>query len=174
MGPAAFWLLLFLLKNPEALAAVRRELEHVLWGTEQSGSQFTTIPQKALDSMPVLGEMARAPGMGLCWPPREPRLQGPLVFFDPGSPRDLASPCPRLSCQRLIVSIGDFWLQVTENLNWLKWKRDFIWAMQLKSPEVLASGRGGSRCLNDIIRILSLFSSFLFSGLAPASGQQDG
>ncbi|XP_073931059.1 prostacyclin synthase isoform X2 [Castor canadensis] len=54
MGPAAFWLLLFLLKNPEALAAVRRELEHVLWGTEQSGSQFTTIPQKALDSMPVL------------------------------------------------------------------------------------------------------------------------
>ncbi|KAG3263457.1 prostaglandin I2 synthase [Ictidomys tridecemlineatus] len=54
MGPAAFWLLLFLLKNPEALAAVRGELERVLWGAEQPGSQMTTLPQKVLDNMPVL------------------------------------------------------------------------------------------------------------------------
>ncbi|XP_059748378.1 prostacyclin synthase isoform X1 [Bos taurus] len=54
MGPAAFWLLLFLLKNPEALAAVRGELETVLLGAEQPISQMTTLPQKVLDSMPVL------------------------------------------------------------------------------------------------------------------------
>lgn len=51
MGPAAFWLLLFLLKNPEALAAVRRELERTL---EQPASQRTALPQKVLDDMPVL------------------------------------------------------------------------------------------------------------------------
>ncbi|KAM4830137.1 prostacyclin synthase [Urocitellus parryii] len=54
MGPAAFWLLLFLLKNPEALAAVRGELERVLGRAEQPGSQMTTLPQKVLDNMPVL------------------------------------------------------------------------------------------------------------------------
>ncbi|KAK1337193.1 hypothetical protein QTO34_001816 [Cnephaeus nilssonii] len=54
MGPAAFWLLLFLLKNPEALAAVRGELEHVLSRAEQPVSQMTTLPQKVLDNMPVL------------------------------------------------------------------------------------------------------------------------
>ncbi|XP_047394530.1 prostacyclin synthase [Sciurus carolinensis] len=54
MGPAAFWLLLFLLKNPEALAAVRGELERVLWRAEQPVSQMTTLPQKVLDNMPVL------------------------------------------------------------------------------------------------------------------------
>ncbi|XP_030876260.1 prostacyclin synthase [Leptonychotes weddellii] len=54
MGPAAFWLLLFLLKNPEALAAVRGELEQLLSRAEQPISQMTTIPQKVLDSMPVL------------------------------------------------------------------------------------------------------------------------
>ncbi|XP_014395144.1 PREDICTED: prostacyclin synthase [Myotis brandtii] len=54
MGPAAFWLLLFLLKNPEALAAVREELEHVLSRAEQPVSQMTTLPQKVLDNMPVL------------------------------------------------------------------------------------------------------------------------
>ncbi|XP_048667895.1 prostacyclin synthase [Marmota marmota marmota] len=53
-GPAAFWLLLFLLKNPEALAAVRGELERVLWRAEQPVSQMTTLPQKVLDNMPVL------------------------------------------------------------------------------------------------------------------------
>ncbi|XP_029420243.1 prostacyclin synthase isoform X2 [Nannospalax galili] len=54
MGPTAFWLLLFLLKNPEALAAVRAEFEHILWRSEQPLSQMTTLPQKFLDSMPVL------------------------------------------------------------------------------------------------------------------------
>ncbi|XP_027479019.1 prostacyclin synthase [Zalophus californianus] len=54
MGPAAFWLLLFLLKNPEALAAVRGELEQLLSRAEQPISQMTTLPQKVLDTMPVL------------------------------------------------------------------------------------------------------------------------
>ncbi|XP_016072886.1 PREDICTED: prostacyclin synthase [Miniopterus natalensis] len=54
MGPAAFWLLLFLLKNPQALAAVREELENVLCRAEQPISQMTTLPQKVLDNMPVL------------------------------------------------------------------------------------------------------------------------
>lgn len=54
MGPAAFWLLLFLLKNPEALTAVRGELEHVLSRAEQPVSQMTALPQKVLDNMPVL------------------------------------------------------------------------------------------------------------------------
>lgn len=54
MGPTAFWLLLFLLKNPEALAAVRAELKHTVWQAEQPVSQMTTLPQKILDSMPVL------------------------------------------------------------------------------------------------------------------------
>uniref|UniRef100_A0A8C3VWJ2 Prostacyclin synthase n=1 Tax=Catagonus wagneri TaxID=51154 RepID=A0A8C3VWJ2_9CETA len=54
MGPAAFWLLLFLLKNPEALAAVREELEPVLSRAEQPISQMTTLPQKVLDSTPIL------------------------------------------------------------------------------------------------------------------------
>lgn len=59
MGPAAFWLLLFLLKNPEALAAVRGELEQLLSRAEQPISQMTTLPQKVLDSMPVLGERSK-------------------------------------------------------------------------------------------------------------------
>ncbi|XP_033622979.1 prostacyclin synthase [Fukomys damarensis] len=54
MGPAAFWLLLFLLKNPEALAAVRRELQHILCQAGQSSSQMSALPPKALDSTPVL------------------------------------------------------------------------------------------------------------------------
>ncbi|XP_004698109.1 prostacyclin synthase [Echinops telfairi] len=54
MGPATFWLLLFLLKQPEALAAVREELEGMLRSAEQPVSQMTAIPQKVLDSMPVL------------------------------------------------------------------------------------------------------------------------
>ncbi|KAF6089061.1 prostaglandin I2 synthase [Phyllostomus discolor] len=54
MGPAAFWLLLFLLKNPEALAAVRGELEQVLPRAEPPVSQTATLPPKVLDNMPVL------------------------------------------------------------------------------------------------------------------------
>lgn len=59
MGPAAFWLLLFLLKHPEALAAVREELEQQLSRAEEPVLQMTTVPQKLLDSMPVLGETLR-------------------------------------------------------------------------------------------------------------------
>ncbi|XP_006881814.1 PREDICTED: prostacyclin synthase, partial [Elephantulus edwardii] len=54
MGPASFWLLLLLLKHPEAMAAVRRELEQALQSMEQPLSQMTTLPQKVLDNMPVL------------------------------------------------------------------------------------------------------------------------
>ena len=74
MGPAAFWLLLFLLKNPEALAAVRGELEPILLRVEQPISQMTTLPQKVLDSMPVLGETVRpsktAPKTRASWAPK--------------------------------------------------------------------------------------------------------
>ncbi|XP_062060324.1 prostacyclin synthase isoform X3 [Lepus europaeus] len=51
MGPAAFWLLLFLLQSPEALAAVRGELER---GLEQPVSRMAALPQKVLDNTPVL------------------------------------------------------------------------------------------------------------------------
>ncbi|XP_004687104.1 PREDICTED: prostacyclin synthase [Condylura cristata] len=54
MGPTAFWLLLFLLKNPEALAAVRQELEYSFSQLEQPVLQTSALPQKALDSMSVL------------------------------------------------------------------------------------------------------------------------
>lgn len=76
MGPAAFWLLLFLLKNPEALAAVRGELETVLLGAEQPISQMTSLPQKVLDSMPVLGERPskRALKTWASWAPPKPFL----------------------------------------------------------------------------------------------------
>lgn len=60
MGPAAFWLLIFLLKNPEALAAVRGEFEQLLSRAEQPISRMTTLPQKLLDNMPVLGERDRS------------------------------------------------------------------------------------------------------------------
>lgn len=59
MGPTAFWLLLFLLKNPEALEAVHEELKRVVWQAEQPVSQMPTLPQKVLDSMPVLGRMVK-------------------------------------------------------------------------------------------------------------------
>lgn len=95
MGPAAFWLLLYLLKNPEALAAVRGELEQLLSGAEQPVSQMTTLPQKLLDSMPVLGESVTpsglAPKTGSSWAPkpfpaRTAITQGPAVSSDLGSP----------------------------------------------------------------------------------------
>lgn len=54
MGPTAFWLLLYLLKNPEALEAVREELKRVVWQAEQPVSEMSTLPQKVLDSLPVL------------------------------------------------------------------------------------------------------------------------
>ncbi|XP_077109419.1 prostacyclin synthase [Ranitomeya variabilis] len=49
-GPAAFWLLLFLLKNPEAMAAIRAELENLLRGHEMRHM----ISQETLDNAIVL------------------------------------------------------------------------------------------------------------------------
>ncbi|XP_077023220.1 prostacyclin synthase [Tamandua tetradactyla] len=54
MGPAAFWLLLHLLKQPEALAAVRAELQRIRAQAEQPSAQTTALPQKLLDCTPVL------------------------------------------------------------------------------------------------------------------------
>lgn len=51
MGPAAFWLLGFLLTNPEALTAVRREFNTI--------SQTETSEARLLDgsvNTPVFGE----------------------------------------------------------------------------------------------------------------------
>ncbi|KAJ8791593.1 hypothetical protein J1605_020315 [Eschrichtius robustus] len=42
------------MQNPEALAAVRGELEPLLLRAEQPISQMTALPQKVLDSVPVL------------------------------------------------------------------------------------------------------------------------
>lgn len=75
MGPAAFWLLLFLLKNPEALAAVRGELEQVLRRAEPPVSQMATLPPKVLDNMPVLGETVRP-----CRRPQSLGRRGPRAF----------------------------------------------------------------------------------------------
>ncbi|XP_036608237.1 prostacyclin synthase [Trichosurus vulpecula] len=52
-GPAAFWLLLFLLKTPPALAAVLGELESTLQKEGQVPSKMASIPQEVLDSMPI-------------------------------------------------------------------------------------------------------------------------
>lgn len=71
MGPTAFWLLLFLLKNPEALEAVREELKRIVWQAELPASQMTTLPQKTLDSMPVLGRTGKPAHLG--------RSKGPSV-----------------------------------------------------------------------------------------------
>ncbi|XP_006839390.1 PREDICTED: prostacyclin synthase [Chrysochloris asiatica] len=53
-GPATFWLLLFLLKHPKAMSAVREELERTLWKAEPPVSEMAILPQKVLDSMPML------------------------------------------------------------------------------------------------------------------------
>lgn len=68
MGPTAFWLLLFLLKTPEALAAVRAELKRIVWQSEKPVSQMPTLPQKILDSMPVLGRMVEPANLGSTGP----------------------------------------------------------------------------------------------------------
>lgn len=76
MGPTAFWLLLFLLKNPEALEAVHEELKRTVWKAEQPVSQMITLPQKTLDNMPVLGRMAKPAHLG---PPQVPSVSSTLV-----------------------------------------------------------------------------------------------
>lgn len=64
MGPAAFWFLLYLLKNPEALEAVCEELKRVVWQAEQPVSEMSTLSQKVLDSLPVLGRIVKPANLG--------------------------------------------------------------------------------------------------------------
>ncbi|XP_051832519.1 prostacyclin synthase isoform X1 [Antechinus flavipes] len=52
-GPAAFWLLLFLLKTPTALAAVIGEIESTLQKEGQLLTEMASIPQEVLDSLPI-------------------------------------------------------------------------------------------------------------------------
>ncbi|XP_032620509.1 prostacyclin synthase isoform X1 [Chelonoidis abingdonii] len=52
-GPAVFWLLLFLLKHPAAMAAVQSELEKVIRDRGQTMKQMQGISQEMLDSTPV-------------------------------------------------------------------------------------------------------------------------
>ncbi|XP_044841744.1 prostacyclin synthase [Mauremys mutica] len=52
-GPAVFWLLLFLLKHPAAMAAVQGELEKVIRNRGQTMKQMQGISQEMLDSTPV-------------------------------------------------------------------------------------------------------------------------
>nr|XP_008108335.1 PREDICTED: prostacyclin synthase isoform X1 [Anolis carolinensis] len=51
-GPAVFWLLLFLLKHPSAMAAVRGEMEKTL-SRKQTTGQVHEISQEKLDSTPI-------------------------------------------------------------------------------------------------------------------------
>ncbi|XP_067836276.1 cytochrome P450 7B1 isoform X2 [Heptranchias perlo] len=55
--PASFWALYYLVKNPEALAAVQNEIDHVLQATGQRvGPDFNiSLNKEDLDSMRMLG-----------------------------------------------------------------------------------------------------------------------
>ncbi|NXM52437.1 CP8B1 hydroxylase, partial [Illadopsis cleaveri] len=56
-GPTAFWLLLYLLKHPEALKAVRDEVDKVLRESGQevkAGSPSVTVTRDMLDQTPLL------------------------------------------------------------------------------------------------------------------------
>uniref|UniRef100_A0A8D0HSM3 Prostacyclin synthase n=1 Tax=Sphenodon punctatus TaxID=8508 RepID=A0A8D0HSM3_SPHPU len=52
-GPAVFWLFLFLLKHPEAMAAVQGELREVFRSSRQMIKQMHGISQEILDSTPI-------------------------------------------------------------------------------------------------------------------------
>uniref|UniRef100_A0A8C8SHD8 Prostacyclin synthase n=1 Tax=Pelusios castaneus TaxID=367368 RepID=A0A8C8SHD8_9SAUR len=52
-GPAVFWLLLFLLKDPAAMAAVQGELEKVIRNKGPTTKQMQSISQEMLDRTPV-------------------------------------------------------------------------------------------------------------------------
>ncbi|XP_029468583.1 prostacyclin synthase isoform X2 [Rhinatrema bivittatum] len=52
-GPAAFWLLLFLLKHPDAMAAVQAESERVFKSKGRILQEMEGIKQEVLDSTPV-------------------------------------------------------------------------------------------------------------------------
>ncbi|XP_062997499.1 prostacyclin synthase [Elgaria multicarinata webbii] len=52
-GPAVFWLLLFLLKYPSAMAAVQGEMEKILKRRHQKTGPMDWISQEVLDSTPI-------------------------------------------------------------------------------------------------------------------------
>ncbi|XP_053103954.1 prostacyclin synthase isoform X2 [Hemicordylus capensis] len=52
-GPAVFWLLLFLLKHPSVMAAVRGEIEGIFRTKRQTIGQMQGISQEILDSTPI-------------------------------------------------------------------------------------------------------------------------
>ncbi|KFO33291.1 7-alpha-hydroxycholest-4-en-3-one 12-alpha-hydroxylase [Fukomys damarensis] len=54
MGPSSFWALLFLLKHPEAMQAVKDEAAQVLRGTKLEAKQSFVLPISALGRTPVL------------------------------------------------------------------------------------------------------------------------
>ncbi|XP_004640718.1 5-beta-cholestane-3-alpha,7-alpha-diol 12-alpha-hydroxylase [Octodon degus] len=53
-GPTAFWALLFLLKHPEAMQAVKEEAAEVMHGTKLGATQSFTFLVSALQRTPVL------------------------------------------------------------------------------------------------------------------------
>ncbi|XP_042321085.1 prostacyclin synthase [Sceloporus undulatus] len=52
-GPAVFWLLLFLLKHPSAMAAVQGEMEKILGSRKHTTGHVCGISQEKLDSTPI-------------------------------------------------------------------------------------------------------------------------
>ena len=55
MGPAVFWLLLFLLKHPAAVAAVQGELEKAVRSRGQAAKLICRCSHGMLDDTAVLG-----------------------------------------------------------------------------------------------------------------------
>ncbi|XP_019395103.1 PREDICTED: prostacyclin synthase [Crocodylus porosus] len=58
-GPAVFWLLLFLLNHPAAMAAVQGEFEKVLGHRGQTVKQMHGISQEMLDNTPVFDSVLK-------------------------------------------------------------------------------------------------------------------
>ncbi|XP_030067328.1 prostacyclin synthase [Microcaecilia unicolor] len=85
-GPAAFWLLLFLLKHPDAMAAVHAELERVFRSKGQMLPETEAIKQEVLDSAhvfdSVLSETLRLTGAPFIT--REVLEDMPLKLADDG------------------------------------------------------------------------------------------
>lgn len=60
-GPAAFWLLVFLLKNPEAMSALKNEFNKILQRSKEQGQHLHpplhSVTQEMLDNTPVFDSM---------------------------------------------------------------------------------------------------------------------
>ncbi|XP_041112347.1 prostacyclin synthase-like [Polyodon spathula] len=60
-GPAAFWLLVFLLKNSEAMSALKNEFNKILQGSREQGQhlhpRLHSVTQEMLDNTPVFDSM---------------------------------------------------------------------------------------------------------------------